>query len=327
MIKNEEIILTLNYFKVSEKKECKLVIIGAGPAGLTASIYASRYKIPHLIISSNIGGAAAEAHKVENWPGEKAIKGSDLMNKFWDHAKSYNPDYWPEGAKLLEKSGDSFKILTSGGKNVEAPTLIFAGGTQYKQLSIPGEQKLLGRGVSYCATCDGGFFKDKKVAVVGGANSAIMAAMELAQLASHVYIVFRGEELKGEPVWIDRAKQNEKITLVPNTNVVEISGENKVEKIQLDNPFKGIKEIMLEGVFIEIGVTPLVELVRSLNAELDTNGTIKISERRETSIPGIFAAGDATSGSGGFRQIITAASEGAIAARGAFEYLKKKDLI
>jgi len=318
---------------MAETNNYKLVIIGAGPAGMTASIYASRYKIPHLIISSNIGGAAMEAHRVENWPGEKSIKGSDLMNKFWNHAKSYNPDYWPEEARVLEKSSDNFKILTSGGKNVEAPALIFAGGTQYKKLSIPGEKELSGRGVSYCATCDGGFFKDKKVAVVGGANSAIMAAIELAQLASHVYIVFRGNELKGEPVWIDRVRQNEKITLVPGTNVVKISGENKVEKIELDKPFsvetglKPVSTLVIDGVFVEIGVTPLVELVKSLNAELDAIGAIKISEKRETSLPGIFAAGDATSGSGGFRQIITAASEGAIAARGAFEYLKGKNLI
>lgn len=308
-------------------KDYKLIIIGAGPAGMTASIYASRYKIPHLIISPNIGGAAAEAHAVENWPGEKQIKGADLMSKFWDHARSYSPGFWQEEVKKMEKAEEGFKVTAGSGKTAQAPVIIFSGGTQYKKLAIPGETDLLGKGVSYCPTCDGGFFKDKKVAVIGGANSAVMATIELAQLASRVYLIYRSPELKGEPVWIDRAKQNEKVTLLPETNVLKILGDNRVEKVELDKPFEGNNELTLDGVFIEIGVMPLVELVKSLNAELDANGAIKINEKRETNISGVFAAGDATSGSGGFRQIITAASEGAIAARGAFEYLKEKNLI
>ena len=311
---------------MAENNQYKLIIIGAGPGGMTASIYASRYKIPHLIISSNIGGAAAEAHLVENWPGEKQIKGSDLMNKFWDHAKSYNPDFWQEEVKRMEKGDTGYTVITASGKAAEAPTVIYSGGTQYRILSIPGEKELLGRGVSYCATCDGGFFKDKVVAVVGGANSAVMAAAELAQLASKVYVIHRSE-LKAEPVWIDRLKTNLKIVFVPETNITKIVGGNKVEKVELDKPFEGKNELPLDGIFIEIGVSPLVELVRNLNCELDVNGTIKIDEKRKTNLPGIYAAGDATSGSGGFRQIITAASEGAIAARSAFEYLKEKNLI
>jgi thioredoxin reductase (NADPH) len=309
-----------------ENKQYKLIIIGAGPGGMTASIYASRYKIPHLIISSNIGGAAAEAHLVENWPGEKQIKGSDLMKKFWDHAQSYNPDFWQEEAKRIEKASDGFKVLAASGKAAEAPVVIFSGGTQYRMLNIPGEKELLGRGVSYCATCDGGFFKDKTVTVIGGANSAVMAAAELAQLAGKVYLIHRSE-LKAEPVWIDRLKANPKIVFVPETNLTKIVGEGKVKKVELDKPFEGKNELVLDGVFVEIGVSPLVELVRSIDCELDATGAIKVGEKKETNVPGIFAAGDATSGSGGFRQIITASSEGAIAARSAFEYLKEKSLI
>lgn len=311
---------------MAENNNYKLIIIGAGPGGMTASIYASRYKIPHLIISSNIGGAAGEAHLVENWPGEKQIKGSDLMKKFWDHAQSYNPDFWQEEVKRIDRAEEGFKMLSASGKTAEAPAIIFAGGTQYRMLNIPGEKEMLGRGVSYCATCDGGFFKDKIVAVIGGANSAVMAAAELAQLASKVYIVHRSE-LKAEPVWIDRLKTNPKIVFVPETNLTKIIGEGKVEKVELDKPFEDKNELVVDGVFVEIGVSPLVELVRNLNCELAANGAIKISEKRETNIPGLFAAGDATDGSGGFRQMITAASEGAIAARGVFEYLKAKQLI
>jgi len=305
----------------------KLVIIGAGPAGMTASIYASRYKIPHLVISPGIGGAAAEAHRIENWPGEKAIKGIDLMNKMWEHAKSYHPDFWQEEVKKINKAADGFEVVTSGGKTVRTESIIFCGGTQHRRLSIPGEAELLGRGVSYCATCDGGFFKDKRVAIVGGANSALMACVELDQHAKEIYLIYRGPELKGEPVWIDRIKANKKIVPIPNMNVTKISGEERVEKIELDKEYNGKKEISLDGVFIEIGVIPLVDLLKDINAELHHNSTIKIGEKSETSIPGIFAAGDTTSGSGGFRQIITATAEGAIAARGAFEYLKEKSLI
>ena len=312
---------------MAKNNQYKLIIIGAGPGGMTASIYASRYKIPHLIISPKIGGAAAEAHLVENWPGEKQIKGTDLMNKIWEHAKSYNPDYWPEEAKRLEKITNGFRVTTNGaGKAAESATIIFAGGTQFKKLSIPGEKELLGRGVSYCATCDGGFFKEKVVAVIGGANSAVMAAAELAQLASQVYLIYRSE-LKAEPVWIYRLKENKKIIFVTETNIKKIVGKNKVEKVELDKPYQGKTELSLDGVFIEIGVAPLVELVKSVNVELDGGGAIKINEKRETNVKGIFAAGDATNGSGGFRQMITAASEGAIAARGVFEYLKEHDLI
>ncbi|MBM3256001.1 MAG: hypothetical protein FJZ04_00830 [Candidatus Moranbacteria bacterium] len=309
-----------------KNQQYKLIIVGAGPAGMTASIYASRYKIPHLIIGSVIGGAAVEAHLVENWPGEKQIKGADLMQKFWEHAKSYNPAYWPEEAIKMDKADDGFTILTDAGNTAAAPALIFAGGTQYKRLSIPGEKELLGRGVSYCATCDGGFFKGKIVAVIGGANSAVMAAAELAQHASQIYLIHRSE-LKAEPIWIDRLKANKKIVFIPETNIIKIIGKKRVEKVELDKPYQGKTEIPLDGVFVEIGVAPLVELVKNINVVLDANGSIKISEKSETNIPGIFAAGDATSGSGGFRQIITAASEGAIAARGVFEHLKERGLI
>jgi len=312
---------------MSETNEYKLVIIGAGPAGMAASIYASRYMIPHLIISPGIGGAASEAHQVENWPGEKSIKGSDLMKKMWEHAQSYQPAFWQEGAKKINKTADGFEIITSGGKTVKTDSIIFCGGTQHRVLSIPGEKEFLGKGVSYCATCDGGFFKNKNIAVVGGANSALMACVELGQHAKEIYLIYRGPELKGEPIWADRVKANKKIILLPNTNVVKISGENKVEKIELDKEYAGGKEIALDGVFVEIGVTPLVDLLRDVDAQLDQNGTIKIGEKSETSIPGIFAAGDATNGSGGFRQIVTATAEGAVAARGVFEYLKENNLI
>lgn len=312
---------------MSEISEYKLVIIGAGPAGLTASIYASRFKIPHVIISPTVGGAGLEAHQVENWPGEKQIKGSDLVNKFWEHAKSYNPEYWAMSADKINKTEEGFEVITSGGKIAKTKAIIFCGGTQHRRLAIPGEKELLGRGVSYCATCDAAFFKDKKVAVIGGANSALMACVELDQHAKEIYLIYRSPELKGEPVWVDRIKANKKITLLPETNVTKIAGENKVEKLELDKEFSGQKEIPIDGLFIEIGVTPLCDLVKDANAELDANGSVKIDANGATTVAGIYAAGDTTNGMGGFRQIITATAEGAVAARGVFNYLKEKSLI
>ncbi len=302
----------------------KLAIIGGGPAGMTASIYASRYKVTHLIVSPIFGGAAREAHQIENWPGIPQIKGSDLMDRMWEHAKSYNPEILKEEIKGVLKTETGFRILTSKGKEIDCLSIIFAGGTQHNRLTIPGEQSLLGRGVSYCATCDGTFFKGKNIAVVGGANSAIMAAMELSQHVNHIYLVFRGTELKGEPIWIDRVMNNEKITLVPSTNLLSIEGNGRVEKIKLDKLFDGKNEISLEGVFIEIGVTPLVDIIKDLKVNLDNIGNVIVDAKGNTNIPGLFAAGDATTGSGGFRQIITASAEGAIASRSAFEYLKEK---
>ncbi len=312
---------------MSLKKEYPLIIIGGGPAGLTASIYASRYRIPHLLVALNLGGSANEAHQVENWPGIKKIKGTELLANMWDHAKSYEPDFLSKEIKKIEKDSFGFKICARDGECVLARSIIFAGGTAYRRLTIPGENELLGRGVSYCATCDGGFFRDKTVAVIGGANSAVMSSIELAQNCKQVFLIYRGEELKGEPIWIDRIKENPKIISVPMTNLEAILGEQKVEKIKIDREYEGSKEIFLDGVFIEIGVSPLTEIAKDTGIDLDGNGSIIVGNSNQTNLAGFFAAGDVTNGSGGFRQIITASAEGAISARGAFEYLKEHKFI
>lgn len=306
---------------MSLKKEYPLVIVGGGPAGLTASIYASRYRIDHLVLASNIGGSANEAHRVENWPGIVQISGAELMKNMWEHAKSYQPDFITGEVKRIEKNEQGFTVRFRD-QAVETKSIIFAGGTEYRRLTIPGESEFLGRGVSYCATCDGGFFRNKTVAVVGGANSAIMAAVELSQNCEKIYLIYRGTELKGEPIWIEKINSNSKIIPLSETNLLEIKGGAKVEKIILDKEYLGQREIPLEGVFVEIGNVPMAGLVKDLGVELDSGGAIEVTKSAETSLSGFFAAGDVTNGSGGFRQIITASAEGAVAARGAFEYLK-----
>lgn len=311
---------------MSLKEEYPLVIIGGGPAGLTASIYASRYRIPHLLAAVNIGGSANEAHRVENWPGITQISGAELMQNMWKHAKTYNPDFLASEVKRISRSDTGFEI-TFKDNAIKTDSIIFSGGTEYKRLTIPGENEFLGRGVSYCATCDGGFFKNKTVAVIGGANSAIMAAVELSQNCDKIYLVYRGAELKGEPIWIEKITSNPKIVSLNETNLLEIKGGSKVEKIILDKEYNGKKELDLDGVFIEIGNVPMAGLVKEIGVDLNENGSIKIGKSNETNLKGFFAAGDVTDGSGGFRQIITASSEGAVAARGVFEFLKENKII
>jgi len=303
----------------------KLVIIGGGPAGATASIYSSRYKVEHLVVSPYLGGVAKEAFSIENWPGIKNISGSDLMKNMWDHAKEYKPKTLEGEVKEIKKGNKHFALTTNEGKIIKTKSIIFAGGTQPRRLLIPGEDKLIGRGISYCATCDGAFFRNKVVVVIGGSNSATMAAIELSKQSKKVYIIYRGEKLKGEPIWVDRIKKYKNIEEIPTTNVVKILGKNKVEELELDKKHKKSKNLKVDGVFIEIGTIPSSGLVKKAGVEVDENGFIIIGSKGNTNIGGFFAAGDTTNGSGGFRQIVTSCAEGAVAARGVFEYLNENE--
>jgi thioredoxin reductase (NADPH) len=307
------------------KKIQKLVIIGGGPAGATASIYSSRYKVEHLVISPYLGGVAREAFSIENWPGIKTISGSDLMENIWNHAKEYKPKILEEEVKEIKRGKKHFVLTTSGGKVIKTKSVIFTGGTQPRRLLIPGEDKLIGRGISYCATCDGTFFRNRIVAVIGGSNSATMAAIELSKQSKKVYVIYRGDKLKGEPIWVDRIKKYKNIEEISTTNVVKVLGKNKVEELELDKEYKKSKNLKVDGVFIEIGTIPSSDLVKKAGVEVDKDGFIIIGSKGNTNIGGFFAAGDTTNGSGGFRQIITSCAEGAIAARGAFEYLNENE--
>lgn len=300
-----------------------LIIIGSGPSGLTASIYASRYKINHIVIGEFLGGLASEAHKICNWPGEIEISGSDLMNKIKTSTEKLGAEIQIDKIISITKQENSFLLKTSGSKEYQTKTILIATGTKPRKLDIDSEKQFLGRGVSYCATCDGPFFKEKIVAVLGGGNSAMTAALYLADLAKQVYIVYRGESLKGETVWIDQIKNNNKITTIYNTKVIDFIGNTKLEKVKLNNKFNDSDEIVLDGVFIEIGSEPDLELVHDLNIETENNH-IKINPDGSTSLDGIFASGDITNGSNHFRQIITACSEGAIASNAIHKYLSSK---
>jgi thioredoxin reductase (NADPH) len=298
-----------------------LIIIGAGPAGLAASIYASRYKVDHVVIAKEPGGQANEAHKVENWPGTESITGLELGRKMREHSEKLGGKVIMDSASSIAKESDIWSITTHAG-NYKAKYVILALGMEYRKLQIPGETDYRGKGVSYCPTCDAAFFNDKIVAVVGGGNSAASAAQLLSQYASKVFLIYRGDKLKCDPIYCGNFEKNPKIEILFSTNIKEIQGGESVEKIKLDKAYKGKEDLEVQGVFIEIGSEPGVELVKQLGVESDAQGFIIVSADQSTNVPGIYAAGDATTGSNKVRQIITAAAEGAIAAGSVYRKLQ-----
>lgn len=302
-----------------------LIIIGAGPAGLTASIYASRYQIKHLIIGAQLGGAMAWASQIENYPGFGKIAGLELAKKMAAQAKGLGAEIkLTEVTKLTKLTQGIFAVKIGDNQTLKTKAVILATGTKRQELKIPGEKEYLGKGVSYCTTCDAAFFKDKVVAVVGGANAAVMGALHLAQMAGKVYLIYRKKPLRADPIWVERATKNPKIEIIYETNLTEIQGDgHKVTGIGLDKTYQNQKTINLDGVFIEIGGLPGTDLARSIGVELDQKGFVKVQPDMSTNIKGVFAAGDIANLHGELQQIITACAEGAIAAHSVYKYLKQ----
>jgi thioredoxin reductase (NADPH) len=303
---------------MAEDKTYDLIIIGAGPAGLTAAIYAARYQMDCMVISPETGGSCAMAHDIENWPGFKG-PGMELMQKFEEHAKSFGVPIRMDEVREIKKESDEF-IVSTEKENFKAKTIIIAMGTKRRKLDAPGEDALFGKGVSYCATCDALFFKDKVVGVVGGANAAAMAAQILSQNAKKVYIIYRKSKMRCEPIRLNDLENDPKVEFRYNSNVKEIIGKEKLERVKLDTG----EELQLDGLFIEIGGLPITAIAKELGVELSEKERIKVDKSMATNIEGVFAAGDITTGSNGFNQIVTAAAEGAIATLGAFNFIRKR---
>lgn len=299
-----------------------LIIVGSGPAGLAAGIYAARFKINTLIIGFKPGGSAADASKIDNYPGLPGLAGSEIMDKFRKHLDIFKIPIKMETAQKITKSKIGFQVITDK-NSYKAKSIIIAAGTERKRLSIPGEQEFMGKGVAFCATCDAFFFKNKAVVVVGGGDAAATSAIQLTEFAKIVYLILRGEKLSAAPINIDRVNKNKKIVLIPNNNINKINGTNFVESIVLDKVFDDSNELKTDGVFIEIGTTPLTDLIKELKVEKDDRGYIKVDKTQETNIKGVFAAGDCTTGSNKFQQIITASAEGAIASSCVYRYLRE----
>lgn len=293
------------------------IIIGAGPGGYSAAIYAARYKMDVLLIGQMPGGIAATAHDIRNYPGSPQISGTELMNKMLEHAKGLEVPIKQETVIDIKKSNEGFVVKTDKEEYLGKKILISTG-TQRRELGIPREKELTGKGISYCATCDAGFYKDKVAGVIGGGDAALTAAILLAKFATKVYIIYRkGEFTKAEVSWVDEVEKLENVEILFNTEVTELIGETKLEKVKLSTD----KELALDGLFIEIGGTPNTKLSEELGLELE-NGTIVVDKHQKTNVPGIFAAGDVTNRP--FRQIISAAGDGATACFTAYKELQKE---
>lgn len=297
----------------------ELIIIGAGPAGLTAGIYAQRAKIDAILLEKLApGGQAALTDVVENYPGFPEIKGYELIGKFEEHARKFGLKI--ESGKEVTKvevEGD-VKRVYCGNEVYEALSVIVATGAQPKRLGAKGEREYTGRGVSYCATCDGFFYRDKTVCVVGGGDAAITEALYLSKLASKVYVIHRRDELRATKILQERAMRTENIEFIWNSTVEEIRGDEKVHSVLFRNLKDGsISELPVDGVFIFVGTQPNTEFI---DVEKDENGFIITDEELRTSIEGIFAAGDCRKKP--LRQISTAVGDGALAVHSAEAYLE-----
>ena len=294
-----------------------LIIIGAGPAGITSSVYAARKRINFLVITKDIGGQAALSADVENYTGYQFVTGPELVAKFEEHMRKFDFVLKENEAVRDIVKSDEKTVTVSTDKGVyETRTAIISSGKKSKELNVAGENEFKNRGVSYCATCDAPVFADKDVAVIGGGNSALDAAMQLIKIARRVYIINIGAQLTGDEVMREALYNSKKVEVMNNTAVSAILGDKFVSGIRVK---RGGKEeaLSVQGVFVEIGLIPNTEFVKGV--ERNSLGEIKVNSSNETSIPGIFAAGDATDVPA--KQIIIAAGEGAKAAIAASRYL------
>ncbi|GAA0589502.1 thioredoxin-disulfide reductase [Virgibacillus siamensis] len=306
---------------MSDERMYDVIIAGAGPAGMTAAVYASRANLDTLMIERGIpGGQMANTEDVENFPGFEHVLGPDLSNKMFEHAKKFGAEYAYGDIKDVVDHGE-YKTVIAGSKEYNTRVLIITTGAQYKKLGIPGEEELGGRGVSYCAVCDGAFFKEKNLFVIGGGDSAVEEGIYLTRFADKVTVVHRRDQLRAQKIIQDRAFDNDKIDFIWDTEARTINGpDGKVSSVSLFNNKTGEEsELPIDGVFIYIGMVPLSEPFQSLGITND-EGYIPTDENMETSIPGIYAAGDIREKT--LRQIVTATGDGSIAAENAQKYIE-----
>ncbi|MFJ8066066.1 thioredoxin-disulfide reductase [Psychrobacillus sp. NPDC096426] len=306
---------------MTEEKIYDVIIIGAGPAGMTAAVYTSRANLSTLMIERGIpGGQMANTEEVENYPGFEMILGPELSTKMFEHAKKFGAEYaYGDVSEIVD--GEVYKTVKVSGKEYKALAVIISSGAEYKKMGIPGESELGGRGVSYCAVCDGAFFKGKNLVVVGGGDSAVEEGAFLTKFADNVTIVHRRDELRAQKILQDRAFANEKIDFIWNTTLKEIHGKDgKVGSVTLVSTEDGSeREFETDGVFVYVGMLPLTKPFSNLGI-LNENGYIVTNERMETAVPGIFGAGDVRDKM--LRQIVTATGDGSIAAQAVQHYIE-----
>jgi len=306
---------------MSEEKIYDVIIAGAGPAGMTAAVYTSRANMSTLMIERGIpGGQMANTEEIENYPGFETILGPELSTKMFEHAKKFGAEYQYGDIKEII-DGNPYKIVKVGDKEFKAKSVIITTGAEHRELGVPGEKEFSGRGVSYCAVCDGAFFRGKELVVVGGGDSAVEEGVFLTRFATKVTIIHRRDELRAQNILQKRAFENEKIDFIWDTEVKEIRGDGVVKSVLLYNRKTGEEtEFKTDGVFIYVGMDPLSDAAKNLGITNEA-GYIETDERMATRVPGIFAAGDVREKT--LRQVVTATGDGADAALSAQHYVEE----
>ncbi|MGG1442042.1 thioredoxin-disulfide reductase [Brevibacillus laterosporus] len=306
---------------MSDQKIYDVIIAGAGPAGMTAAVYTSRANMSTLMLERGIpGGQMANTEDIENFPGFTSILGPDLSNKMFEHAQKFGAEYQYGDIKEI-RDDNPYKTVVVGDKEYKAKSIIVATGAEHRLLGAPGEKEYSGRGVSYCAVCDGAFFRNKELVVVGGGDSAVEEAIFLTRFATKVTIIHRRDEFRAQKIIQKRAFENEKIHVIWDTVVKEIRGDNVVTGVLLENVKTGEQtEYPTNGVFIYVGMDPLTEAVKNLGIT-NEGGYIPTDELMRTNVEGVFAAGDVREKL--LRQVVTATGDGSIAAQNAQIYVEE----
>ncbi|TFH05772.1 MAG: thioredoxin reductase [Candidatus Thorarchaeota archaeon] len=302
-----------------------IVIIGAGVTGYAAAMYAARLDLSVAVIGNVDGGTITLTDDVANYPGFIQLTGKELSNNLKAHTLDYPVLIETGTVKDIFRSKENFFYVVTENKSFLAKSILIATGMKERELEVPGHDELKNRGVSYCALCDAPLYKDKIVAVIGGSDSAAKEALLLAKYCPKVYIIYRREQLRPEPINARRIERESKIEVITNTNITEILGETKVTGIKLDKPHNGSDTLPLDGVFVAIGGIPYSDLAKKLGADLNEKGEIKIDRSSRTNVDGLFAAGDVVDSE--FKQAITGVAEGVHAAYQAYKYVNENEFV
>lgn len=295
-----------------------LIIIGSGAAGLGAALYSGRYRMNVLVVGKEFGGETAKAGTIGNYPGVADIDGYELMGTMKKQGAGLGVEFVNDEAADVARQEHCFEVVAKK-TTYRTHAILFATGAERRRLGLPNEKELTGRGVHYCVTCDGPVYGGKIIAMVGGGDASVKGINLAAEYVQKVFLVVRGKEVTAEPINLEKMKTlGEKVEVLLETEVKEIVGTDKLEKIVLSKPYKGSQELVVEGLFVEVGAVPNVELAKKLGVELDERGYIKVDNMMQTNVDGVFAGGDAVNHFGAFKQDITAAAMGAVAATSAY---------
>ncbi len=295
------------------------IIVGSGPAGLSAGLYAARYKLRALILGAELGGETTKAWKIDNYPGVESVDGFELIQRMKQQTEAAGTPINMVEVETIERTGHCFSVTTRLQQQFQSKSVILAQGTLRHHLKLEHEEAFVGKGIHYCVTCDAPLYKDKIIAIVGGGDGAVKGADLASHHAKHVYLIVREDHLNAEPVNQEILKAAKNVDIIYKTEITQLIGDKKLEKIGLSQPYKEAKELAMHGLFIEVGADPNSQLAKSLACKLDEKGYILVDASMKTSIDGIFAAGDTTNFFGPFKQAISAAAMGAVAATSVYE--------